>query len=348
MTKHWTSILLVAATYVGTVVGAGFATGKEIVTFFSVHGAFGVIGIALSGFLFMMVGTKIMLISKRIKAYSYQDLNRYLFGDRVGKLVNIFMLIIVIGVTSVMLSGAGAVFREQMGLPFQLGIGVTLVVSYIVVLRGLKGIFAINAYIVPLMILYSLFVFISIFTAQPLEIIGQLRFDFQWDNLAWMLSPFTYSAFNLMTAMVVLVPMGNEIQDEHVLKWGGFIGGLILTAILMMNHFSLSVFPNSFLFDIPMGEIVKLFGVFIHILFLFVIYGEIFNTVVGNVFGITRQLTETFHLSYHHAVFLIMLVIYMISQAGYGKLITILYPLFGYLSLFMLVLLLVKKMPVNQ
>jgi len=348
MTKHWISILLVAATYVGTVVGAGFATGKEIITFFSIHGAFGAIGIAVSGCLFMIVGTKIMLISVRIKAYSYQDLNRYLFGDKLGKMVNIFMLIIVICVTSVMLSGAGAVFHEQMGLPFQLGIGITLVVCYIVVLNGLKGIFAINSYIVPIMIVFSFFVFISIFTAQPMEIIGQLRFDFQWDNVAWLLSPFTYSAFNLMTAMVVLVPLGNEIQDEHILKWGGFWGGVILTAILMMSHFSLSAFPETFLFDIPMGEIAQLFGVFIHILFLFVIYGEIFNTVVGNVFGITRQITEIFQLRYHHAVFIIMLVIFIISQAGYGKLITVLYPLFGNLSLFMLVLLLVKKMPVKN
>lgn len=30
------SILLLAATYVGTVIGAGFSSGKEIVTFFSV------------------------------------------------------------------------------------------------------------------------------------------------------------------------------------------------------------------------------------------------------------------------------------------------------------------------
>lgn len=46
--------------------------GKEIVTFFSVYGALGTIGIAISGILFILVGTKIMIISARIGAYSYR------------------------------------------------------------------------------------------------------------------------------------------------------------------------------------------------------------------------------------------------------------------------------------
>ncbi|MEK1832032.1 hypothetical protein AAAC51_33515 [Priestia megaterium] len=36
--KRWKLTLQVAATYVGTVVGAGFATGKEIVQFFTQYG----------------------------------------------------------------------------------------------------------------------------------------------------------------------------------------------------------------------------------------------------------------------------------------------------------------------
>ena len=41
-----------SATYIGTVVGAGFATGREIVEFFTVNGLYGTIGICVSGFLF--------------------------------------------------------------------------------------------------------------------------------------------------------------------------------------------------------------------------------------------------------------------------------------------------------
>ncbi|GGP16093.1 YkvI family membrane protein [Oceanobacillus neutriphilus] len=345
MRNRKTSILLLAATYVGTVIGAGFSSGKEIVTFFSGYGAFGTIGIAISGLLFILIGTKIMIISARIGAYSYQELNEYLFGKSIARVVNIFIFVVVIGVTSVMLSGAGAVFHEQLGLPFQMGVIITLILSYIVVMKGLNGLFAINSYIVPLMILFSLFIAASIAGGHP-HLLAEKLIPFQLsDNLAWAGSPFAYAAFNLMTAQVVLVPLGKEIQDEHILKWGGFLGGLALFFILLTIHFSLSVFPETFLYEIPMAEIVRYFGTFIHVLFLVVIYGEIFNTVVGNVFGITRQLQSAFHLRYQHAVLIILFVIFLISQVGYGKLLSVLYPLFGYLGLFFLLWLLIRKLP---
>lgn len=42
-----------------------------------------------------------------------RSLNKYLFGHTLGKFVNVFMLVVLLGVTSVMLSGAGAIFEEQ-------------------------------------------------------------------------------------------------------------------------------------------------------------------------------------------------------------------------------------------
>ncbi|GIO25232.1 hypothetical protein [Oceanobacillus sp. J11TS1] len=339
------SILLLAATYVGTVIGAGFSSGKEIVTFFSVYGALGTIGIAISGVLFILIGTKIMIISARIRAYSYQELNAYLFGRNIAKVVNFFIFFVVIGVTSVMLSGAGAVFHEQLGLPFQLGVIITLILSYITVMKGLDGLFAVNSYIVPIMILFVLFVAGSIAGEHPHLLAVKLLPVRLSDNLSWAGSPFAYAAFNLMTAQVVLVPLGKEIQDEHILRWGGFLGGLALFFILLLIHFSLTVFPETFHYEIPMAEIVQHFGTLIHVLFLIVIYGEIFNTVVGNVFGITRQLQSAFHLRYQHAVLIILFIVFLISQVGYGKLLSVLYPLFGYLGLFFLFWLLIKKAP---
>src|SRR5690625_428492 len=130
------SIFLLAATYIGTIVGAGFATGKEIIVFFSIYGNAGTSGIVICGFLFIVVGTKMMIISSRIQAYSYKELNNYLFGNRIGKIVNFFIFLVVISITSVILSGAGAVFHEQLGLSYQFRIILTLLLCYFVVLKG--------------------------------------------------------------------------------------------------------------------------------------------------------------------------------------------------------------------
>lgn len=339
----WYKTFLVAATYIGTIVGAGFATGKEIVIFFSMHGPLGTIGILLSGSLFILMGTKIMIISAQIQAYSYQQLNEYLFGNRLGKLINGFIFIVVISITAVMLSGAGALFREQLYLPHQLGIIMTLVLCYLIVRRGISGIFVINAYLVPILIIFCLFIGGVIFSSHSHLFIEKMVPHLLLTPSRWFVSAITYVSFNLMAAQVVLVPLGTEIKDEQILKWGGFFGGFGLCLLLLLSHFSLSVFPNVFEQQIPMAGIVKHLGVAIHFLFIFIIYGEIFNTVVGNVFGMTRQLKAVLNIQQKYTMLFMMSIIFFISQINYGKLLTILYPLFGYISLIFLLFLLIKK-----
>lgn len=343
--SQWFQVLLIAATYVGTVVGAGFATGKEIVTFFSVHGALGTLGIAVSGFFFIWVGTKVMITSARIKAYSYQEFNYHIFGRRFGKVINLLVFIVVLSITSVMLSAAGAVFSEQLGLSNELGIIITLVLMYIVVLKGLNALFALNSYFIPLMIFLTVFIFFATFSGQPHLLFEQIIPNEVPDNLSWISSPFIYAAFNLMSALVVLVPLGNQIQNERLLKLGGFWGGFCLSIMLMTLHLILSVNSQYFGNEIPMAEIVTVLGGFIHGLYLFLIYGEIFNTVVGNVFGLARQLQTSFGIRYHYGVLLLSVVIFLVSQLGYGNLLTVLYPIFGYIGLIFLVFVLVRRMP---
>ncbi|GJM81290.1 hypothetical protein HMSSN139_37860 [Paenibacillus sp. HMSSN-139] len=123
--KNAVKVLQIAFTYIGTVVGAGFATGQEILQFFTRYGKWGVLTILLSTVLFVWLGTKMMLLARDIKAVSYEDLNRRLFGERVGKALSLFTLIVLIGVNSVMLAEPapflwntwGFIIRQAYGSP---------------------------------------------------------------------------------------------------------------------------------------------------------------------------------------------------------------------------------------
>ena len=116
MKTNWGAAFQIAAVYVGTVVGAGFATGREIVEFFSRFGFIGLIGMLMSGYILIFLGSKLMVISARINAKSYEEFNEYLFGKTFGKIINILLLFMLLGVSAVMLAGAGAVFEEQLGI----------------------------------------------------------------------------------------------------------------------------------------------------------------------------------------------------------------------------------------
>ena len=122
MQSKVSGIIQIAAVYVGTVVGAGFATGREIVEFFTKYGFYGLLGICVAGLLFIYFGTKVMLVAVRINARSYQDFNAYLFGNRWALYINGLFFIMLFCVNAVMLSGAGSLFEEQLGMPKTVGI----------------------------------------------------------------------------------------------------------------------------------------------------------------------------------------------------------------------------------
>lgn len=340
MKKRWISIFQIAATYIGTVVGAGFATGKEIIEFFTSYGVIGFIGILLSGLLFITIGTKMMLFSHRIQAYSYQDLNYYFFGKSIGRLVNGLTFIILFGVTSVMLSGTGAIFNEQLGIPYQFGILFTLILCYLIMTKGLDGVLGINSLVVPMMLFFGFILLIP-----TLNNPGQLLQLPEWNLWRGYVNPFLYVSFNLAMAQAVLVPLGREINDEKTIRWGGFWGGIGLLFILLSCHLALYLLPNVNQYDIPMAEVIKGFGFVVHILFIIVIYGEIITTLVGNVFGLSRQMQSFIPLSANQLVLLILGVSYLISLIGFGVLLEVLYPLFGYVGLLILFTITYQKLP---
>ncbi|HJV32020.1 MAG TPA: hypothetical protein VJ558_07470, partial [Bacillales bacterium] len=288
MKKNWSAAFQVAAVYVGTVVGAGFATGKEIVEFFSRFGFFGLISILMCGYLLVMIGSKLMRISVQIGAKSYQEFNEFLFGKWLGMGINLFMLVMLLGVCAVMLSGAGAVFEEQLGLTKNLGIFLTIFLSILVMVIGTKGLFAVNTIVVPLMISFSLL--LMILSVSMPHFLNQLLYiphaDDGWKAVA---APFTYSALNLALAQAVLVPIATEIDDDWTVKWGGIIGGILLTIILLAGHFTLIMLPDFEKYQIPMAVIMKNLASGFHWVFVLVIYGEIFSSVIGDVYGLDRQ-----------------------------------------------------------
>ncbi len=334
---NWGAAFQIGAVYVGTIVGAGFATGREIVEFFTRYGVFGLVGICISGFLFIWLGTRIMIIANRIRANSYKEFNEYLFGKKIGFVVNALMLFVLIGVTSVMLSGAGAVFHEQLGISYQLGILLTSGLSIFVLTYGVKGLFGVNMFVVPIMIFFSVVLAVEVLATDATGLLSRPEIESQ--SAKWLISPFLYSAFNLTMAMPVLVPLAKEIDHEKTLRWGGFIGGGALCLILFTSHISLSALPNVESFEIPMAEVMKNFMAAFYWLYILVIYGEIFTSVIGNLFGLERQLKNVVKLPSILIVFGILSIAYVISQLGYGSLISFLYPLFGYMSLILLVLL---------
>lgn len=342
MQHNTVRILQIAFTYIGTIVGAGFATGQEILQFFTKYGSFAVITIWISTFLFIWLGTKILLLAHDIKAHSYADLNRLLFGPRAGAWVSGVMLILLFCITSVMLAGAGSVFKEQFHLPYQLGLWITMIAAYFTIMRGIDAILAVNTVVVPTILVFTVILVIN--TMQSPNAALWMVLESEPANWRLWLSPFLYTGFNLLLAQAVLVPIGAKITDRTVVYWGGVWGGIGIGAMLMAGHFTLSSrMPVIMQYEIPMGILIVPLGLVVQILFLITIYAEIFTTYIANIYGLSLQIEQRIPTSFKSILIVLLILTFAVSQIGFSKLLTTLYPLFGFLSLGWLAILIFKK-----
>ncbi|WP_151736087.1 YkvI family membrane protein [Paenibacillus tengchongensis] len=336
--KSHIRVLQIAFTYIGTIVGAGFATGQEILRFFTRYGHWAVLTILLSAALFIWLGTKMMIIARRIAAESYEDFNRHLFGERTGSAISLFTMMILVGVNSIMLAGAGAIFEEHLGLPYQAGLLVTVLGSYFILKRGISGVLQINSVVVPLMLTLSL---IIIFNTLGLPGAGRFLF-LQTDEStagAW-LSPALYTAFNLGMAQAVLVPVARHTADEKELVRGGILGGAGIGFMLLAAHFAMSSqMPGILQYEIPMGSIAVRLGPLVQIIYLLLIFLEIFSTFVASIYGVGVQLQQRLPAAPALITPLLMLICYLLSQFGFSSLLGICYPIFGALSMVWIVML---------
>lgn len=327
-----------AFTYMGTIVGAGFATGREIAEFFTQYGIWGTLGILVTSLFFIFLGMKIMLLTISTQSKNMHSFFIYLFGTKYGGYCNWAIFIMIIGVTTVMLSGAGALFEEQLHLSKWLGILLMTILCYLLISKGIQGLHHVNGLIVPLMMLFSLILFIL--SKPSFQSLLEIRSE---QSFLWLLKAVIYAAFNLTLALAVLIPLAHELKEAESIKKSSLLGGIGLMILLLFNHFAISQLPSLKNIEIPTAELLVQYTEWIHLFFVLVILGEIFSTLAANSFGIVELLYHKWNWPKKRTLILLLIFCAIFSSLPYSFLISTLYPLFGIGSLLIIIRLILIK-----
>ncbi|TGV12669.1 hypothetical protein EN829_050235, partial [Mesorhizobium sp. M00.F.Ca.ET.186.01.1.1] len=84
---------------------------------------------------------------------------------------------------------------------------------------------------------------------------------------------------------------------------------------------------------LPILFITDRWNEWLQLFFVFVLYSEIFTTLISNVFGIGQQLRELVNLPESRLYLFLFVAAFVLCLIGYSQLLMFLYPLFGYLGL---------------
>ena len=151
------SMMLVMG-YLGAVVGAGFASGQEIMQFFVAYGNCGYKGAILATLLFALSGGALLYTAHQEKISSYQTMIKHLMGPRAGVIVDaVLALFLFLGI-STMLSASGAVFYEHLYLSKNLGIFSAYILVGVFLITGKRGLIMSYNFLVPLKLVLLLLI----------------------------------------------------------------------------------------------------------------------------------------------------------------------------------------------
>jgi uncharacterized membrane protein YkvI len=336
--------LKIAAVFIGTIVGAGLASGQEILQFFGLYGIKGFLGILLTCLLYIMFSVIIISLCFKFKFRSYEDIVIYVLGKKLGRLTDIFLTFFIFAGNTIMISGGGAMLHEYAGIDRAWGIFIMSALVLVVTAFSTKGLVAVNALIVPLSTLAVVILGLAVFTKG-------FTFNEISMNLSsvvpvkknWVLSGILYAAFNLMAATGVLCPMVAEMKNKRNFIRGCIIGSVTLTILALLINFStLFYYPKSFQAEIPNLHAARQYGMLLPLFLTIIIWLEMFSTEVGNLYSLGKRMNASFKIPYITSLLIIVLVSIPVSFIGFSNLIRLLYPPFGAVSLVFLVGCLVK------
>ena len=153
MKREFSKIFQIAVVFIGTIVGAGLASGQEIKEFFTSYGVSSFIGIIACGIFYIIMGSIVSKISIKYKLNSYGDVIKVVSPNLLGKITGVITTLYLISSASIILAGSGALINQFFNIPKIIGSLIMVALAIFFLLRDTDGLIEVNSFIVPTLVI---------------------------------------------------------------------------------------------------------------------------------------------------------------------------------------------------
>lgn len=323
----------IGLTIIGTTIGAGFASGREVWEFFGSYGQDSQYSLLLAMILFLVTVTVVLSISQSQQTKNYYAILETLMGKRLAALFDILTMLYLLSMSVVMFAGSGATFT-QWNYSYMIGVLFIAVMVFIVLLFDVEGLVSIQSFIIPVLVGVLLFVCIRFIVGN--QVVEQAT---PIEANSWP-SGITYAALNIVPLIAVLSTLGGELKTKRELWLAGLVSTVGLASIAMLMNYSLMQMSEEIgTYEIPLFSLLQGYPTEMIVVVSVILWLAIYTTALSGVHGIVSRVSSV--LPFPSWLMTLVLIILMIplSQFGFSTLVSVLYPVYGVLNLFVLGLL---------
>lgn len=335
MGKKLLNILSIALIYCGAVFGAGFASGREIFTFFSCYKAIGIVASVFVGFLFSFFGYIVCKYAKMHKIKNVDEYFKELFPEKIAATFSVVANAFLVLSFCIMITGCGVLFAEQLKTMPLAGVLVSLLICFFVIKNDVSGLEKFNLIITPIMLCGIVLLCALCFLLPKTTPIYVDEVVFP------AVSGLLYISYNMVSAAAVLVSSAKIAQKPYQAGWGGAIGGIMIGVPLVMmstvlaRHWEVANKPLPFF-----SLIYDNFSAFSFVCWV-VLYFAMLTTAVSSGVAVVENISPEKNVK---TVLLLCLLALFMSFVPFTTLVQSVYSVFGFIGVALIIGIIIKTL----
>ena len=237
MLKRTVTIVLA---FIGIIVGAGFATGQEMLQYFVSYGKVGIIAAALSSLIMAISGLVVVQLGSYYLAGDHGTVLRRVSYPLLARLLDLGVLITLFCTGTVMFAGAGSNLNQQFGFPTWVGALILLAITLIVGLLDVDKVTEVIGSITPLIIVFMTITVVWVLSTSHADysVLEQAVHTITPVAPHWGIATMNYVGLNLMIGASMAIIIGGNNTDPRAAGLGGMIGGIIFGLMLTFATWS--------------------------------------------------------------------------------------------------------------
>lgn len=358
------SIIKVAGAYVAWVMGSGFATGQEILQFFTSYGYKSFILLAINLLGFLIIGPKILKAGSLHRDDPDFNHFNYFCGTKLGWFYSWFLPLSMFAGMVILVSGAGATLEEYYGLNHYVGALLMASLALAAYFAGFQRFVKVVSFIGPTIIAFSLIVGI-VTLIRDFDGLAGLGESLSKDPAAaaamqakqpvpfWWLSGLLYISYNLCGGSKYYSALGatgggdpHAAQHTKEVFWGAIVGTVALMAsILLMSSAMLTDIGVTATLDVPTLYLARLIAWPLGAVFSIILIMGIFSSCSAMLWTISEKFVVQGTRKSRIFAVCVCIAAFLLGLLPFSNLVGSVYTFLGYVGLIFAACVVIKKMP---
>ena len=323
---------------IGTFIGAGFASGKEIYIFFVQYGIYGFFGLIFSNIIsgFILYKTLNLIYENNINNYS--DFSTFLFGNNLFKkifiyLINVFLLLSFF----IMVSGFNSFFYQELNIPKIISCIFICFLCFNIFKKNISGILNINSILIPILIfIIFLFAFFDFSKINLFIILNNLQSN---NLLNCFINAILYSSYNSILLIPILVSLLPFIKNKKQIRLLSLCSFLFLLTLSFIIFIFICFINNANVIEIPIISSISKFSTNQKNIYSIVIAIAILTSAISSGFCFINNLKNINNF----CILLICIFPIFLINISFSFLVNLIFRIFGYIGLIQIIFILLKN-----